>query len=351
MTWTALAFPPPRKISLVASMSKKKLGILIILPLLLLFISLFVGRYFINPVTLIQVLASKVIPIDPTWPDNVETVIFQVRFPRTIVAMLVGAGLSISGASFQGMFKNPLVSPDLLGVASGAGFGAALAILLSGNMAVIQVSSFAFALLAVAITYWMSRVYKTAHILLLVLSGVVVGTLFSALIGGIKFIADPYDKLPAITYWLMGSLSSVTPKEMWTTIPSIGIGSLGLVLVRWKINILSMGDEEARSLGINTELLKGLVIILASVVTAASVCVGGMIGWVGLVIPHVARMIVGPDHRVLLPACLSIGAAYLLFIDDIARSAITAEIPLGILTAVVGAPFFGYLLRRTKGAW
>lgn len=333
------------------SMSGKKLGVLILLPLALLIISLFVGRYFISPITLLQVISSKIIPVEPTWPEAVETVIFQVRLPRTIVAMFVGAGLSISGASFQGMFRNPLVSPDILGVASGAGCGAALAILLSGNIAIIQISAFGFALLAVAITYWMSRVYRTAHILMLVLSGVVVGALFSAFIGLIKFTADPYDKLPAITYWLMGSLSSVTPREMWVTIPTVGIGTIGLLLIRWKINILSIGDEEARSLGINTELLKSFVIVFASIVTASSVCVGGMIGWVGLVIPHVTRMIVGPDHRILLPACLATGSAYLLLIDDIARTIITAEVPLGILTAIVGAPFFGYLLRKTRGAW
>jgi iron complex transport system permease protein len=336
---------------LVTGMSKKKLVILLLLPLVLLFISLFIGRYFISPACLIKVLASKIMPIEATWPDSVETVIFQVRLPRTIVAMLIGAGLSVSGASFQGMFKNPLVSPDLLGVASGAGFGAALAILLSGNIAVIQISAFGFAMLAVALTYWLSRVYKTTNMLMLVLSGVVVGALFSAFIGLIKFVADPYDKLPAITYWLMGSLSATTPKEMWITIPTIGIGSIGLLLVRWKINILSIGDEEARSLGINTEVLKIFVIVLASIVTASAVCVGGMIGWVGLVIPHVARMIVGPDHRVLLPVCLSIGSVFLLSIDDIARTIIASEIPLGILTAIIGAPFFGYLLRKTKGAW
>jgi iron complex transport system permease protein len=351
MPWIESVTRSRRRNNLAAGMSKQKYWILILLPLVLLFISLFIGRYFISPVTLVQVIWSKIAGTQPAWPDAVETVIFQVRFPRTIVAMFVGAGLSISGAAFQGMFKNPLVSPDLLGVASGAGFGAALAILISGNMAVAQVFAFIFALIAVALTYWMSRVYRTSNLLMLVLSGVVVGALFTAFIGIIKFVADPYDKLPAITYWLMGSLSGVTPKEMWISVPVIGIGSIGLLLVRWKINILSIGDEEARSLGINTELLKIFVIVLASVITASAVCVGGMIGWVGLVIPHVARMIVGPDHRVLLPACLAIGASYLLLIDDIARTLITSEIPLGILTAIVGAPFFGYLLRKTKGAW
>jgi iron complex transport system permease protein len=279
----------------------------------------------------------------------VETVIFQVRLPRVLLAMFVGAGLSISGASFQGMFQNPLVSPGILGVSAGAGFGAALAILLSGNDAVIQISAFGFAILAVALTYRISRVYKTTPVLMLVLSGVVVGALFLALIGLIKYVADPYEKLPAITFWLMGSLSDASVKHLTTVVPPIVAGSIGLLLVRWRMNILSMGDEEARSLGINTELLKRFIIICATVVTAAAVCVSGMIGWVGLVIPHVARMIVGPDHKVLLPASLSLGAGYLLVIDNIARTATSAEIPLGILTAIIGAPFFAYLLRKTRG--
>ena len=334
---------------MIAGMSRKKLVVLIILPLALLFVSLFLGRYPVSPMTVMQVVASRVMPIEPTWSCTVETVIFQVRLPRVLLAMFVGAGLSISGASFQGMFQNPLVSPGILGVSAGAGFGAALAILLSGNDAVIQISAFGFAILAVALTYRISRVYKTTPVLMLVLSGVVVGALFLALIGLIKYVADPYEKLPAITFWLMGSLSDASVKHLTTVVPPIVAGSIGLLLVRWRMNILSMGDEEARSLGINTELLKRFIIICATVVTAAAVCVSGMIGWVGLVIPHVARMIVGPDHKVLLPASLSLGAGYLLVIDNIARTATSAEIPLGILTAIIGAPFFAYLLRKTRG--
>ncbi len=330
-------------------MSRKKLVVLIILPLALLLVSLFLGRYPVSPMTVMQVMASRVIPIEPTWSPTVETVLFQVRLPRVLLAMFVGAGLSISGASFQGMFQNPLVSPGILGVSAGAGFGAALAILLSGNDAVIQISAFGFAILAVALTYRISQVYKTTPVLMLVLSGVVVGALFLALIGLIKYVADPYEKLPAITFWLMGSLSDASVKHLTTVIPPIVAGSIGLLLVRWRMNVLSMGDEEARSLGINTELLKRFIIICATVVTAAAVCVSGMIGWVGLVIPHVARMIVGPDHKVLLPASLSLGAGYLLIIDNIARTATSAEIPLGILTAIIGAPFFAYLLRKTRG--
>jgi iron complex transport system permease protein len=265
--------------------------------------------------------------------------------------MMVGAGLSISGASYQGMFRNPLVSPDILGVSAAAGFGASLAILMSLNEGMIQVLALAFGIVGVILTYLISRVYRTTPVLMLVLSGVVVGAFFSAMIAITKYVADPYTKLPAITFWLMGSLSTASARDIITILPSMLIGSVGLLLVSWRINILAMGDDEARSLGIRTELLKGVVIFCSTIVTAAAVCVSGIIGWVGLVIPHIARMMVGPDHRVLLPASIAIGSAYLLFVDNLARTLIAAEIPLGILTAIIGAPFFAYLLRRTKGGW
>lgn len=332
-------------------MSKKKLILLILLPVALFLISLFFGRYPISPLTVIQVLASKIFPIGHSWPDAVETVIFQIRLPRALLAMFVGASLSISGAAYQGMFRNPLVSPDILGVSAAAGFGAALAILLSGNSVAIQVSAFAFGILGVILTYLISRVYKTTPILMLVLSGVVVSAFFGALISVTKFVADPYQKLPAITFWLMGSLSTASLKDVVTVLPSIFLGTVGLMLVRWRINVLSMGDEEARSLGVNTERLKIIIIVCATLLTAAAVCVSGIIGWVGLIIPHVGRMLVGPDHRWLLPASIALGAAYVLLMDDLARIVTSAEIPLGILTAIIGAPFFAYLLRRSKGGW
>jgi iron complex transport system permease protein len=265
--------------------------------------------------------------------------------------MFVGASLSISGAAYQGMFRNPLVSPDILGVSAAAGFGAALAILLSGNSVAIQVSAFAFGILGVILTYLISRVYKTTPILMLVLSGVVVSAFFGALISVTKFVADPYQKLPAITFWLMGSLGTASLRDVVAMLPSIFLGTVGLMLVRWRINILSMGDEEARSLGVNTERLKIIIIFCATLLTAAAVCVSGIIGWVGLIIPHVGRMLVGPDHRWLLPASIALGAAYVLLMDDLARTVTSAEIPLGILTAIIGAPFFAYLLRRSKGGW
>jgi iron complex transport system permease protein len=300
---------------------------------------------------MLRVLASRALPIAHDWSDTVETVVFNIRLPRVLLAMCIGGGLSISGAAFQGMFQNPLVSPDILGVTAGAGFGAALAILFNGRAMAIQLSAFLFGIVAVALTYSIGRIYRTTPTLMLVLSGVVVGAIFSALLSLVKYVADPNQKLPAIVFWLMGSLGAATMKDLLTSAPLMLIGTAGLLLVRWQINVLSLGDEEARSLGVRTERLKAVIIVCSTAVTAAAVSVCGIIGWVGMVMPHLGRMLVGPDHKRLLPAAFALGAAYLLVIDDLSRTLISAEIPLGILTAIVGAPFFAYLLRRTKGAW
>jgi len=243
------------------------------------------------------------------------------------------------------------VSTDILGVSSAAGFGAALAILVSGNDLEIQLFSFVFGLAGVALTYLTARVYKTTPVLMLVLAGIVIAAFFSALISAVKYVADPDNKLPAVTYWLLGSFSGSSYRKLATVIPLILLGTAGLLLVRWRLNVLAMGDDEARSLGVKAELLKGIIIVSTTVITAAAVSVSGLVGWVGLVIPHVGRMIVGPDHKTLLPATLAIGAAYLILIDTLARTLTAQEIPVGILTAVIGAPFFAYLLRRTKGGW
>jgi iron complex transport system permease protein len=330
-------------------MSKKNLALLILIPLTLGIISLFIGRYPMSFFDGLKILASQIFPIDHDYTLAMEAVIMQIRLPRAILSMLIGASLSISGASFQGMFKNPLVSPDILGVSSAAGFGAALMILMNGNAASIQTSAFIFGAGGVFLTYFISRIYKTTPVLMLVLSGIVVGSLFSALLSIAKYVADPYEKLPAITFWLMGSLAAVTMKSVLTVIIPMVIGIIGLLLVSWRLNILAMGDEEARSLGVRTELLKFIIIICCTMLTASAVSVAGVIGWIGLVIPHIGRMMVGPDNRVLLPATLSIGASFLLVIDTVARAATGVEIPLGILTSLIGAPFFAYLIRKTRG--
>jgi iron complex transport system permease protein len=325
--------------------------LLIVVPPALLYASLFVGRFAVSPIDVARILFAQIFPIAPDWPKSVETIVLQIRLPRAIMAMCVGAGLSISGAAYQGMFRNPLVSTDILGVTAASGFGAAVALLLSANALGLQLTAFAFGLAGVALTYRLARIYQTTPVLMLVLSGVVVAAFFSALLSGAKYVADPESRLPAITYWLLGSLNAASIKGLAMALPPVILGSLGLLLVRWKLNVLAMGDEEARSLGVETELLKGIVIVCTTLITAAAVSVCGMVGWVGLVIPHVGRMLVGPDHRFLLPATLSIGASYLLFIDDIARTATAGEIPLGTLTAIIGAPFFAYLLRRTSATW
>ena len=325
--------------------------LLILVPTALLYVSLFVGRFAVSPIDVARILFAQIFPIAPDWPKSFETIVLQIRLPRAIMAMCVGAGLSISGAAYQGMFRNPLVSTDILGVTAASGCGAAVALLLSANALALQLTAFAFGLAGVALTYRLARIYQTTPVLMLVLSGIVVAAFFSALLSGAKYVADPESRLPAITYWLLGSLNAASIKGLTMALPPIILGSLGLLLVRWKLNVLAMGDEEARSLGVETERLKGMVIVCTTLITAAAVSVCGIVGWVGLVIPHVGRMLVGPDHRLLLPATLSIGASYLLFIDDIARTATAGEIPLGILTAVIGAPFFAYLLRRTSGTW
>ena len=326
-------------------------ALMMLLPLATLYASLFMGRFAVSPSEVAHILLGQFLPIPHDWPRSAETIVLQVRLPRAILALFIGAGLAVSGAAYQGMFRNPLVSTDILGVTAASGFGAAVALLLSQNAIALQVIAFAFGLAGVGLTYLLARVYRSTPVLMLVLSGVVVAAFFSALLSGAKYVADPESKLPAITYWLLGSLNAASVNSLKMALPPIIAGSIGLLCMRWKINVLSMGDEEARSLGVRTEWLKGGIIVCTTLITAAAVSVCGIVGWVGLVIPHVGRMLVGPDHRALLPATLSIGATYLLCIDDIARTASASEIPLGILTAMIGAPFFAVLLRKTRGAW
>jgi iron complex transport system permease protein len=324
---------------------------MILVPLAALYVSLLVGRFYVPAGAVVRILSSHFLPVSPNWPASMETIVLQIRLPRAVMAMFVGAGLSISGAAYQGMFRNPLVSPDILGVAAASGFGAALALLCSSGAAGVELTAFLFGILGVGLTYFLARTYRSTPVLMLVLSGIVVAAFFSALLSGTKYVADPDSKLPAITYWLLGSLNGTSAQSLAMALPPIVLGGVGLMMVRWRLNVLSLGDEEAGSLGIRTDRLKAVIIACTTLITAAAVSVCGIVGWVGLVIPHLARMWVGPDHRRLLPAACSIGATYLLLIDDAARTASAGEIPLGILTAVVGAPFFAYLLRKTQGAW
>jgi len=320
-------------------------------PVLLFFISFVSGRYPIALTTVIQILFSSILPLDHFWTPMAENVVFQVRLPRILAATVVGAGLSAAGAAFQGVFRNPLVSPYILGVASGAGFGASIAILLSDSTLMVQLSALFFGLFAVFCTYAISKVYQTAPTLVLILGGVVVGAFFSSLISLVKFVADPYEKLPAIVFWLMGSLANVNVSVL-TSAGLIIVLALGILTVlSWRINILSMGEVEAQAFGVDTKRERGIIIFLCTLITAAATCLVGIIGWVGLVIPHIARLLVGPDNRKLIPACISIGACYLLLVDTMARVVSEVEIPLGILTASIGAPFFAYLIMKKKVGW
>ena len=324
--------------------------LLIALPVFLFFVSFMLGRYPVAPIDVIKTILSPIFPQLAVSPE-LSSIVFTIRLPRILAALLVGAALSLAGASFQGIFKNPLVSPDLLGVSMGAGFGAAIAILADAGNALIQLSAFIFGIISVSITYGISKAYKAGGILLLVLSGTAVSAFFNALISGTKFMADPYDKLPQITYWLMGSLSAVNFDKLAMIIIPLLIGMIVILVLRWHLNVLAMGDEEAQSLGLDAGKLRLIIIVACTLVTSAAVSISGIIGWVGLVVPHMTRIIVGPDHKILLPASLSIGASFLLLIDNISRTFISIEIPIGILTAIVGVPLFLYLLRRGYSEW
>jgi iron complex transport system permease protein len=326
--------------------------LLALLPVVALLVSLPLGRYPISIGDLLHAIAAKLSLVPDTVPQTVKTVIWNVRVPRLLAGLLIGGSLALSGASYQGMFRNPLVSPDILGASAGAGFGAALGIMLSKSILVTELFSFAFGLVAVFVATGIgSRLRKGDPVLTLVLTGLLVGTIFTSLISLFKYLADPYDKLPAITFWLMGSLASVNRQDLLLLLGPTVCGSVLLYLLRWQLNALSFGEEEAQALGVETKKMRTIVIVAATLMTASAVSVCGMIGWVGLVMPHLARTLVGPSYRVLVPASLLLGSSYLLVVDDVARMAGAVEIPLGILTAVIGAPFFLFLLARAKRGW
>ncbi len=311
-------------------------------------ISFLLGRYPIDPVTLIKILLSQVVEISQTWPEQAETVVFQIRLPRVLMGAVVGAGLACAGAAYQGIFQNPLVSPDILGASSGAAFGAALGLFLALSYRGVSLSAFFFGLAAVTAVFLISQKIRISPTLGLILSGIMIGSLFNAGVSFIKLVADPTNTLPAITYWLMGSLASIRVQDLVFAGPVILFGIIPILLLRWQINVLTMGDDEAKTMGVNAPLIRGIVILSATLITAAAVSVSGLIGWVGLVIPHFARMLVGNDYRFMLPAALLIGAGFLITVDNFARMLATSEIPLGILTAFVGAPFFLYLIWKER---
>ena len=292
---------------------------------------------------------DRLFTVPVTWPAVMETIVFNIRMPRIIMACLVGCCLASAGACYQGVFQNPMAAPDLLGASTGACFGAALAILHGRSSAMITLYAFSFSLLTVLLVFVIGQRAPGQKTVNLILAGMMISSLFSAGTSYIKLVADPGSKLPEITYWLMGSLSGTRGVDIRFAIFPMALGLIPLLLIRWRLNLLTLGEEEARALGINTALLRLIVVVCATLVTAASVSVSGLIGWVGLVIPHLCRRYIGNDYRKLLPASMLFGATFLLLVDNISRNLLAVEIPIGILTAFIGAPFFIYLMHQKGG--
>ena len=307
-------------------------------------LSFTIGKYPIPPGDLLKVFFGKLAGMPQAWTDDVELVIFKIRMPRVLAGAMIGAGLSAAGAAYQGLFRNPLVSPDVLGASAGAGFGAAVSIFLGLSYAMVSVAAFVCGIVAVGAAYIVSTHVRINPTLGMVLAGIMVSSLFSSATSYIKLIADPNNILPAITFWLLGSIAGIREiRLLLAAIPTL-IGLVILLASRWKLNMLTMGEDEARSMGVNTKFMRILIVAAATLTTAACVSISGMIGWVGLVIPHFARMVVGYDYRVMMPVSMLMGASFMMLVDNLARSIVTAEIPLGIITAFVGAPFFLYLI-------
>lgn len=311
-------------------------------------LALCVGRYWIPFPDVVKVLLSRVFPVSGSWDANTESVVMTLRLPRVAAAVLVGGSLALSGAVYQGVFQNPLVAPDLLGVSSGACIGAALAILFSVGTFGVQAGAFIGGIIAVMITTAIPRVIKNNSNMMLVLAGIIVTGLMNSIMGIIKYIADPETQLAEITYWQMGSIAKVLPNSLLMICPAVLISIVVLMAMRWRINVLSLGETEAKSLGITIKTTRLIVIVCATLLTACSVCICGTIGWVGLVVPHLGRLLVGPDNMKLLPVSFVVGGIFLLVVDTIARTLTSAELPLSILTGLIGAPFYFYLLKKQR---
>ena len=314
--------------------------------LALFLLSFVVGRYGVPLGQVVRILLSGVLPLEQTWTGNMAIAVLNVRLPRILLSCLVGCGLSAAGTGYQTVFQNPMAAPDILGASSGACFGAALAIMTGQSAVMITVFAFLASLLSVALVYLVGNHTRGNRVVNLLLAGIMVGSLFSACTSYIKLVADPTNQLPQITYWLMGSLSGTRMGTVRFAAVCMAVGLVPLLLLRWRMNLLTLSPDEARAMGVHTDRLRLAVILSSTVLTAAAVSVSGMIGWVGLVIPHLSRRIVGSDCRRLMPMSCLFGAAFLLLVDNMARCLTATEIPIGILTAFVGAPFFIYLMVR-----
>ena len=326
-------------------------GRFLILCFLLLFtviVSIGVGRYFIAPIDVVKILFQPLLGLEQTWTDQAASVIFTLRLPRVVAAIMIGAALSLSGAAYQSVFRNPLVAPDMLGVSTGACVGASISIILGLPEGFTEVGAFIGGLIAVSIAIMIPRIIGRNSIVMLVLSGIIVAGLMSSILGILKYVADAETQLPAITYWQLGSLVNVT----WRNIAASGLPIVAcltfMLLIRWKMNILTLSEEEVHMLENQGGWLRYAIIFCATILTACSVCVSGTIGWIGLVIPHFSRMLVGPDNQRLIPISIVLGAAFLLLIDTISRTSMHAEIPLSVLTGLIGAPFYFYLLLKQR---
>jgi len=309
-------------------------------------ISAALGRYPISLAEIGGILGSKIFKVERFWTPVAESLLLNNRLPRIALACMVGACMAAAGASYQGVFQNPMAAPDLLGASSGAAFGAALAIVLGLGKTMLITLAFACSLATVALVIFVGNRAKGKRVVGLILAGIMIGSLVTSATSFLKLIADPTDQLPAITYWMMGSLNGTEPSDLLVAFVPMLLGTIPLCLLRWRINLLTVGDDEAKSMGINVGRLRTAVIIFSTLITAASVCVSGVIGWIGLVVPHLCRRTVGGNFKYLLPASMLMGALFLLVVDNASRNLFATEIPIGILTSFIGAPFFLYLITR-----
>ncbi len=330
---------------------KLKICILVAALILLFFASFLIGRYPIALKTTVDIILSSFTNIEQYWDQTLATVVLEVRLPRIVLAILVGGALSVSGASYQTMFKNPMVSPDILGVSAGAGFGAALAMINNANWIEIQGMAFFFGVIAVTAAYLISSIFAGHSITVLVLAGVVVGAFFQALLSIVKTLADTDNELPSITFWLMGSLNRGTNQDVLIFLPVLILSMLVLFIFRHQIDALAAGEDEAQTMGVNVTRLKLTVIACSTLMTVSSVSICGIIGWIGMVVPHLARMITGANYSKIIALSFLIGGLFLLGIDNLIRGMNAIELPLGVLTALVGTPVFVVLLSRIKKGW
>lgn len=343
MSWVG---PKPASVSVLA--------VLIVLLVFSVLYSVTIGRYELSVLDVAYILIDNIHPlVTPYWEPVQEVVVEQVRLPRIIAAVIIGFGLSVSGAALQGLFRNPLVDPGIIGVTSGAGFGGTLAILIGLQGYLLLGMAFLFGIGSILLVKMLSTVRGRTSMLTLVLAGVVISAFFQAAISIAKLLADPFQKLPAITYWLMGSIASSNYSDVLLIAVAVAPSAIVIYLLRFQINVMSLGEEKARALGTNVVLVQWIILLASALISAGVVASSGIIGWVGLVIPHLARALVGADHRRLLPVSGVIGAIYLLMVDNLARTVTSAEIPLGIITALIGVPIFAVVLRRlhAKGGW